>query len=63
MDGSVVSAKQYVHEQFSNILGTLIIEKSKEENKPFAREIAVTITETEKAFAYFVQYVVPHLED
>lgn len=59
----VFISKEFVKQQYEFSLGTLINEKKREENKDIAREIAVTITETEKAYAYFMQYVYPFMSD
>ena len=58
-----VPAAHYIEEQYKTLLGVLLVEKHREENRSVAREIAITITETEKALAYFQVYVKPNMEE
>lgn len=48
---------------FQELLARLIEQKYREDNRDFAREIAITHTETEKAYAYFSHYVKPNMEE
>lgn len=52
-----------IDRQFQELLARLTEQKYKENNREFLREIAVTITETEKAYAYFCHYVKPNMEE
>lgn len=58
-----IPSSQWIDEHFQSILDVLQNEKHQEKNSDFAREIAVTITETQKAYAYFVTYVLPKLKE
>lgn len=48
---------------FQELLARLLEEKYKEDNRNSAREIAVTATQTEIAYAYFQQYVKLNMEE
>lgn len=54
---------EHIDNLFKELLGVLLTEKYRDDNNSFARDIAVTITEVQKAYAWYKVYVHSNLEE
>lgn len=52
---------KHIENSFRELIGALLDMKSKKPD--IGRDVAVTVTMTQQAYAWFQQYVVPHLPE